>query len=101
MARRKEEFHCNQSGGGCGKYFETFLRENMFGNYTIECPNPTCKHHHFRVIKEGLVTEDRHDKKLGATEIVPGLLATLRDVPRHDDPTYRRSQLRAYQGVGR
>jgi hypothetical protein len=92
--RRQEEFWCTE----CKKYFLTFLRENMFGNYTIECPNAKCKHHHFRVIKAGLVTEDRHHANLGQAEIIVGLAATLRDVPWHDDPDFRRRQIRAYDG---
>ena len=95
-ARRQEEFYCSKEGGGCGKYFLTYLRENFFGNYTIECPK--CKHHHFRVIKAGLVTGDRHSERLGTTEIIMGLPSTLRDIPWHDDPNFRRQQLKVYNG---
>lgn len=94
MSRRSEEFYCDVSGGGCGKYFLTYLRDSMFGNYTIECP--ACNHHHFRVIEEGLVTKDRHSERMGQAEIIIGLSTTLRDTPWHDDPTFRRSQMRAY-----
>jgi hypothetical protein len=92
--RRQEEFYCSKSGGGCGKYFLTYLRENMYGNYTIECPNPNCKHHHYRTISEGIITEDRHNKKYGESEIIVGLESTLKDIPYHDDPKYRRSLIR-------
>jgi len=91
--RREEEFYCS---GGCHKYFKTYLRESMWGNYTIECPS--CNHHHFRVIKEGLVTEDRHNDAMGESEIIIGLPSTLRDTPWHDDPDFRRRQLRVYSG---
>jgi len=94
--RRKEEFYCDKAGGGCGKYFLTYLRDDFYGNYTIECP--ACKHHHFRVIKEGLVTNDRHSERMGTTTILMGLLATLRDTPWHDDPTFRREQIALYNG---
>ena len=90
--RRQEEFYCSIVGGGCGKYFLTFLRENMYGNYTIYCPN--CSHTHFRIIREGIVTEDRHHDRLGDAEIIVGLKATLKDTPYHDDPKYRRSLIR-------
>jgi hypothetical protein len=93
MSRRAEEFYCSTE---CKKYFKTYLRSNMFGNYTIVCPN--CGHHHFRVIKEGLVTEDRHNKDLGDSELIIGLKSTISDTPWHDDPTYRRQSLTAYQG---
>lgn len=97
-ARREEEFYCSTAGGGCGKYFKTFLRENQWGNFTIECP--ACGHHHFRVIKEGLITEDRHDKRLGESTIIQCLKSTISDVPWHNDPTFRRKSLRAYAGGG-
>lgn len=78
MARRRREvFYCNVAGGGCGKYFQTYLRENFFGNYTIVCPN--CGHNHFRVIKEGVVTDDRHNERLGTVEKILGLTTTLQD----------------------
>lgn len=104
--RREEEFYCDISGGGCGKYFKTYLKENMFGNYTIKCPNPECKgpspdnpgHEHFRVIKEGLVTQDRHDERYGNAVMIIGLKSTLRDTPWHEDPEFRRSTLKAYNG---
>ena len=96
MSRREEEFYCDKVGGGCGKYFKTYLRESMWGNYTIECPG--CKHQHFRVIDKGLVTQDRHSTRLGEAEIIMGLRSTLRDAPWHDDPLFRRNQMRAYAG---
>jgi phage FluMu protein Com len=97
MNRRREEFWCSTHGGGCGKYFLTFLRDDMDGDYTIECPN--CKHHHFRHIKEGLVTDDRHSNRNGSATLIYGLKTTLKDTPWHDDPTFRRQQLRVYEGL--
>jgi hypothetical protein len=44
------------------------LSEIMNGNYTIRCGN--CSHDHYRVIKDGVVTEDRHDKTRGPAEII-------------------------------
>lgn len=94
--RREEEFYCDKAGGGCGKYFKTWLREDFFGNYTIECPN--CKHHHFRVITDGLVTADRHHERYGSSTVLISMASTLRDTPWHNDPDFRRSTLRAYEG---
>lgn len=94
--RRKEEFYCDVGGGGCGKYFLTFLRRNMFGNYTIKCPNEKCNHLHYRVIEEGLVTKDRHSSRHGDAEVIVGLLSTLRDTPWTDDPEFKRMQMRVY-----
>jgi len=94
MARRfQEEFYCS---GGCGKYFKTFLRTDMFGNYTIECPS--CGHHHYRVIKDGIITEDRHNDKLGETEIVHCLESTISSTPWHNDPQFKRQHKLALVG---
>jgi len=95
--RRKEEFYCDSAGGGCSKYFLTYLRSSMFGNYTIQCPN--CGHHHFRFIDKGLVTNDRHNERAGTAEIIVGLKATLRDTLWHNDPLFRRQQMKVYQGL--
>jgi hypothetical protein len=35
------------------------LNETMNGNYTVKCGN--CGHEHYRVLKNGVVTEDRHN----------------------------------------
>jgi len=98
MRRRQEEFYCDVAGGGCSKYFLTYLRENFYGNYTIQCP--ACNHHHFRFIDMGLVTQDRHDSRAGEAEIIIGLECTLSDVPYHENPEFRRSQLKVYNGGG-
>ena len=94
--RRREEFYCDKAGGGCGKYFLTYLRSEMSGNFTIRCPDPKCAHNHHRVITEGLVTKDRHDERQGQVEVILGLLTTLRENPWTDDPEFRRMQMRAY-----
>jgi len=94
MSRRLEEFMCDRSGGGCGKYFQTYLRESMWGNYTFRCPS--CGHDHYRVISKGLITQDRHDQRKGTAQIIVGLGSTVRDTPWHDDPDFRRRQMQAY-----
>lgn len=92
-ARRKEMFYCATAGGGCSKYFATYLRKNHWGNYTIECPN--CGHHHYRFIDNGLVTQDRHNERAGTAEIIVGLKSTLSDVP---DMELEKANLKLYQG---
>ena len=94
--RRREEFYCAPSGGGCGWYWLTYLREDHNGQFTMVCPK--CNHQHFRIIKNGLVTDDRHPSRDGSCEIIIGLESTLRDTPWHNDPDFRRQQLRAYNG---
>lgn len=95
--RRLEEFYCDIAGGGCGKYFKTYLRESMYGNYSIRCPN--CQHVHFRFIDKGLVTSDRHNSRVdGEVEMIVGLKSTIRDTPWHTDPTFLKSQIRVLGG---
>jgi len=95
--RRREEFYCDTAGGGCSKYFLTYLRDNMTGNYSIQCPG--CGHLHYRYIKEGLVTGDRHNQREKDCEVIVGLASTLRDTPWHDDPTFRRQQMMVIHGA--
>jgi hypothetical protein len=100
MSRRVEEFYCDTTGGGCGKYFLTNLRTNVDGNYTIVCPNPSCHHEHFRVVTGGLVTRDRHQNRTdGACEKLIGLRTTLRQEPWHSDPSFLARQQRAYNAT--
>jgi len=54
MARRTFEFYCS---GGCGKYFDFKLNMALNGNYRINCPN--CGHVHYRVVKNGKISDDR------------------------------------------
>lgn len=94
--RRKEEFYCDKAGGGCAKYFLTFLRSEMNGKYAIKCPG--CGHIHYRMIENGLVTGNRHYLRAGGeVEILPGLLTTLRDTPWTDDAEFKRMQMRLYR----
>lgn len=78
-ARRLEQFYCSTQ---CRKYFDTYLRKSMYGNYTIVCPN--CGHNHFRVIKDGVVTEDRHNETLGKSVKIMGLKSTIKNEARKE-----------------
>lgn len=51
------EFYCQN---GCRGYFLVRLRTDIDGNYTIVCPS--CGHEHFRKIKGGVITGDRHNQ---------------------------------------
>ena len=55
MARHAHEFQCDHN---CGFFNYPMLDEKMNGNYTIICGN--CGHEHYRHIKDGVVTADRH-----------------------------------------
>jgi len=54
MPRVKFEFHCS---GGCSKYFDFKLNTALNGNYRLHCPN--CGHVHFRIVRNGKITEGR------------------------------------------
>jgi len=54
MARRLFEFFCS---GGCQKYFDFKMNMELNGNYRIHCPN--CGHVHYRVVKNGKITDGR------------------------------------------
>jgi uncharacterized Zn ribbon protein len=58
MARHAHEFSCTN----CSWWNYPMLSDKMHGNYTIICGN--CKHEHYRVIKGGVVTEDRHNSAM-------------------------------------
>lgn len=64
MAKHAHEFQCTE----CAFFNYPMLDDKMNGNFTVVCGN--CKHHHYRVLKNGVVTEDRHDKTLPAAEII-------------------------------
>ena len=55
MARYAHEMHCTN----CSHYNYPMLSDKMSGNYTVICGN--CGHEHYRHIKDGVVTEDRHN----------------------------------------
>ena len=47
------EFSCSN----CSKIFDVKLNMELNGNYRIHCP--MCKHIHYRVVKEGKITDTR------------------------------------------
>jgi hypothetical protein len=87
LARHAHEFNCTN----CGWFNYPMLSDSLSGNYTIRCGH--CNHEHYRVILDGVVTEDRHDKARGAAEVIhvmpsacskepqkKGLVAQLREL---------------------
>lgn len=59
--------HCTN----CGKDFITQLDGRLDGAHRVACPH--CRHFHYRIVRNGLVTEERHTKKDGELEFdVPG-----------------------------
>lgn len=70
--RQLFEFICPQSGGGCGRVFEVKLNVSLNGNHRIHCP--ICLHIHYRVVKNGEITEERfpdREKDILAEDVWP------------------------------
>lgn len=66
MARHAHLFQCTE----CRWWNKPMLSDKLHGNYTVKCGH--CGHYHYRVIKEGVVTGDRHShavSKQGGKEI--------------------------------
>ncbi len=57
----RQELFCHV----CRKYVQIILDTEIDGNHVIKCPN--CGHEHCRVVKNGVVTEDRWDSRNGPT----------------------------------
>ena len=53
MARHAHEFYCTN----CSWWNYPMLSDALSGNYEIKCGN--CGHIHYRVIKDGVVIDDR------------------------------------------
>jgi hypothetical protein len=85
--RHQHEFQCTE----CEWFNYPNLRFNLDGNYVIKCggpkfdykdgkkvpkpdypsnPDSVCGHEHYRVVKGGVVTEDRHNKNLPICEVI-------------------------------
>ena len=87
MPREKFEFYCS---GGCGKYFDFVLNTSLNGNYRIHCPN--CNHVHYRVIKDGKITEKRfpdNADQILIEDIMP-MKSSCRDFQKEKEETFLR-----------
>jgi len=57
----KTDLYCHS----CSRNFVALLDYRLDGNHKIECPH--CRHTHYRVIKDGVVTGERFDRDAGGT----------------------------------
>lgn len=51
----RQELYCH----GCDKYIQFDVDMSLNGNHMFKCPN--CGHEHYRVVKDGKITEDRYN----------------------------------------
>lgn len=59
--KEKTEFYCHE----CNGYITVELDMELNGNHVVNCPK--CNHEHCRVIKNGVVTEERWASRNGGT----------------------------------
>jgi DNA-directed RNA polymerase subunit RPC12/RpoP len=52
-----QELYCHN----CGRYVQFSIDLSLNGNHVIVCPN--CGHEHCRVVKDGIITDDRWDSR--------------------------------------
>lgn len=57
----KTDLYCHN----CSRNFVALLDYRIDGNHKIECPH--CRHIHYRVIKDGVVSGDRFDSDFGGS----------------------------------
>jgi phage terminase large subunit GpA-like protein len=57
--RERQELHCH----ACDQYVQFTMDMSLNGNHVLNCPN--CGHEHCRVVRNGIITEDRWDSRNG------------------------------------
>jgi hypothetical protein len=66
MTREPYVFYCE---GGCKQYVLVNINTSLDGEHVMVCPS--CKHHHYRKIKNGVITDFRHSSGDSADTIEP------------------------------
>lgn len=64
----EQELRSNVYCTNCGGTFIATMNLGLNGNHQITCP--LCQHIHYRVVRDGVVTEDRWASSSGPTYIV-------------------------------
>ena len=57
----RQELFCH----GCNRYVQFDIDVLLNGNHVLTCP--VCGHEHCRVVKDGIITDDRWDSTNGPT----------------------------------
>lgn len=66
MAHEPYVFYCEN---GCQKYVLVNMDLKLEGEHVMVCPS--CKHHHYRFIRNGEITGDRHSRGDAVDTIEP------------------------------
>lgn len=67
---QRQELACTN----CNRYVQFNMDFALDGNHEITCPK--CGHVHYRVVRDGKITEDRWQSSAGATYTVGGITAS-------------------------
>jgi hypothetical protein len=67
----KQEIHCHN----CNRYVQFDMDLSLNGNHVLHCPN--CNHEHCRVVKDGVITDDRWDQRNGNTFTITASTCTI------------------------
>ena len=67
----RQELHCHN----CNKYVQFDIDLNLNGNHVLKCPN--CGHEHCRVVKDGIITDDRWDRRNTNSYNISGVTITV------------------------
>jgi hypothetical protein len=70
MAIERQELQCTN----CGKYVRFDMDFGLDGNHEITCP--LCQHIHYRVVKNGKITEERWNSSAGSIFTVSNVSAS-------------------------
>ena len=65
MSLEKQEIFCHE----CGNYVQFDIDVSLNGNHVLKCPS--CGHEHCRVVKNGIITEDRWDSRNPTFNVSP------------------------------
>lgn len=66
----RQELHCH----ACDRYVQFTMDMSLNGNHVLECPN--CGHEHCRVVKDGVITEDRWASRNGPAMYVTAVTSS-------------------------
>lgn len=67
----RQEIWCH----ACSMYVQFDMDMELNGNHVLHCPN--CGHEHCRVVKDGIITDDRWDQRNGNTYAVSSTSSTF------------------------
>lgn len=70
MELERQELYCTE----CERYVQFSLDIALNGNHVLDCPN--CGHTHYRVVRDGKITDIRFNPMSGATIYVNMTSAT-------------------------